>query len=299
MDSKKVSALITAVDKGSLTAAAAELGYTQSGLTHMMNSLEDELGISLLVRRKSGVRLSPEGEVLLPRLRALTDAAAELEREVQRLRERNVSTVRLGAYSSIARHWVPDILSMFWQTSPGTQVSITANSIEELYDAVHRGELDCAIVSRQRSLMHGLEWIPLWEDELMAILPPDYPDVGDSFPVERFQGAAFLMPSLGFELDISPIFSAAGRAVVPEIHYTNMDDASIISMVEHGLGVSVLTRLVVQDTPFQVRTLPLEPRASRSLGIIVGEARSTDRNVRRLISCTANVIAARYGQSSR
>ena len=61
MDSKKVSALLTAIDRGSLTAAAAELGYTQSGLTHMMNSLEDELGVSLLIRSKGGVRLSPTG----------------------------------------------------------------------------------------------------------------------------------------------------------------------------------------------------------------------------------------------
>lgn len=59
MDSKKVSALLTAIDRGSLTAAAAELGYTQSGLTHMMNSLEDELGVSLLIRSKGGVRALP------------------------------------------------------------------------------------------------------------------------------------------------------------------------------------------------------------------------------------------------
>ena len=59
MDTKKIRALLTALDTGSLTAAAEELGYTQSGLTHMMNSLEDELGVKLLVRSKGGVRLSP------------------------------------------------------------------------------------------------------------------------------------------------------------------------------------------------------------------------------------------------
>ena len=61
MDIKKVQALLAAVDRGSLTAAASDLGYTQSGLTHMMNSLEIELGLNLLVRSKSGVRLSPCG----------------------------------------------------------------------------------------------------------------------------------------------------------------------------------------------------------------------------------------------
>ena len=54
MDTKKTKALLLALERGSLTAAAEELGYTQSGLTHMMNSLEDEAGIKLLVRSKGG-----------------------------------------------------------------------------------------------------------------------------------------------------------------------------------------------------------------------------------------------------
>ena len=298
MDSKKVNALITAVDKGSLTAAAAELGYTQSGMTHMMNSLEDELGVRLLIRRKNGVRLSPDGELLLPRLRALTEAAEELEREVQRLRDRSASTIRLGAYSSVARHWVPDILSAFWQISPGTQISITADSIVGLYSAVQNGELDCAIVSRQEAMLHGMEWVPLWEDELLAVLPANDPAVGESYPVQSFQDAVFLMPSQGFDLDIAPIFRTAdGRSITPNLRYTNMDDASIVSMVEHGLGVTVLTRLVMQGMQYRVRTVPLAPRAARSLGIIVGERTASDRGVRRLITCAVNVIAAMHGQS--
>ena len=87
MDTKKTKALLLALERGSLTAAAEELGYTQSGLTHMMNSLEDELGIRLLVRSKGGVKLSPAGEILLPRLRELTACAEELEREIEVLRE--------------------------------------------------------------------------------------------------------------------------------------------------------------------------------------------------------------------
>ena len=70
MDTKKVKALLAALEKGSLTAAAEEMGYTQSGLTHMMNSLEDELGIRILVRSKGGVRLSPAGRELLPQMNA-------------------------------------------------------------------------------------------------------------------------------------------------------------------------------------------------------------------------------------
>ena len=66
MDINKVKVLIYAVDNGSLLTAATKLGYTQAGLTHMMNSLESELGVVLLHRGKFGVRLTEEGERLMP-----------------------------------------------------------------------------------------------------------------------------------------------------------------------------------------------------------------------------------------
>ena len=66
MDSEKFHALLKAIECGSLTGAAEELGYTQAGLTHMMNRLEKEIGVSLLQRTKLGVKLSPDGKDLLP-----------------------------------------------------------------------------------------------------------------------------------------------------------------------------------------------------------------------------------------
>ena len=87
MDSKKIAALLLAVEKGSLTSAATELGYTQSGLTHMMNALEQELGLNLLVRSKNGVHLSPAGHALKVRMQAFQNAALELEEEAAQLKK--------------------------------------------------------------------------------------------------------------------------------------------------------------------------------------------------------------------
>ena len=65
MESKKLEALLMAVDLGSFTKAAEVMGYTQSGLTHMMNSLEREVGFTLLERGRGGVRLTKDGERVL------------------------------------------------------------------------------------------------------------------------------------------------------------------------------------------------------------------------------------------
>ena len=298
MDTKKVQALLAAIDLGSLTAAASELGYTQSGLTHMMNSLETELGLNLLLRSKSGVRLSPAGQELLPELRSLADAAEALDQAAEQLRQRNCSTLRLGAYSSIARHWVPQIMAEYRKVCPDTQVSLIMDGLVELYSAVRDDQLDCIMTSYDESLAQGFGWIPLWEDELVAVLPESFPLEGDVMPVERFDESQFLMPSQGADTYILPIFAASPRKIGPHIITTNLDDESIVSMVEHGLGVSLLSRLVVKGMSYQVKIVPISPKYFRSLGIIVSEKRMHDKNIRRLISCSQSIITAKYGSQT-
>lgn len=296
MDSKKIRALLAAVDKGSLTAAAAGLGYTQSGLTHMMNSLEDELGLNLLVRSKNGVQLSPAGLELLEDMRSLDAAAAALEKRAESLRRRNFSTLRLGAYSSIARQWMPEVLAEFRRNCPDTEVALNVGGIMDIYQAVRNDKLDCAIVSRQELLCQGLRWVHLWDDPLVAVLPVSVP-AAESFPVREFTGKEFLMPSACFDLDINPVFSRESEKVLPRIRYTNLDDGAIVSMVELGLGVSILSELIMADMPGKVRVLPLEPPARRSLGIVMSERRQNDRNIRRLIKCAQAVISRLYGEN--
>ena len=83
MESKKLEALLMAVDLGSFTKAAEVLGYTQSGLTHMMNSLEKEVGFTLLERGRSGVRLTDEGERIAPAVREFLQANARLDSVIE------------------------------------------------------------------------------------------------------------------------------------------------------------------------------------------------------------------------
>ena len=299
MDIKKIQALLAAVERGSLTSAACDLGYTQSGLTHMMNSLEDELGVELLVRSKSGVRLSHAGQELLPQLEKLSRAADELFRSAQQLRQRNTATLRLGAYSSIARHWVPQIMAEYRKVCPDTLVDLTMNGLRELYDAVRNDELDCLMGSYDEELAQGLGWVPLWEDELVAVLPSSAPLAEDELAVELFNGVNFLMPSQGFDTNILPVFSTDRGVIEPKIRYTNLDDESIVSMVAHGLGVSILSRLVVKDMPYDVKIVSLRPKAFRSLGIILSDKQRKNKNVRSLIRCSQSIIGSGFGSGKK
>lgn len=264
METKKWEALLMAVELGSFTRAATRLGYTQSGLTHMMHALEKEVGFPLLIRDRYGVRLTAAGEQLLPAIREFQQMGKRLENQISLVGNTKGESIRVAAYSSMCVHWLPAIVSKFRADHPDISVDIRMGNVDEMYTWLREGKVDISFVSRQER--NGFDWVPLWDDPLLAILPPDYP-IGDwkTFPVSAFEGREFLMPSLGFEYDIIPIFRAAG--VSPDIRDTSVDDNTVISMVELGLGYSILSELILQGRQDNIIARPLAPSAFRPLGI--------------------------------
>ncbi len=265
MDSKKLEALVVSVEQGSFTRAAEQLGYTQSGLTHMMNALEKDLGLSLLVRSRSGVQLTAAGQRVYPLIEDCLRANRQLEREIERIASQQEETVRLAAYSSIATHWLPEVIERFRRPHPDTNVDIKMGSVEEVYRWVYEGKVDMAFASRQE--VGPLLWTPLRNDPLLAIVPWDYDLQGaDSFDIHLLEGRDFLMPSMGFDCDIMPILIA--NNVTPIIRKNEVSDSAIISMVAHGLGVSIMAELIMRGRKDTVRAVPMQPPAVRELGIL-------------------------------
>lgn len=297
MDSKKCAALLRAAELGSLTAAAAELGYTQAGLTNMMNALEAELGVSLLLRSRGGVRLSAAGRKLLPQLQAFVKAAGELTQSAEELHAASTASLRVGAYSSVARHWLPSILAEFRRECPQIDVTVIMGGNRDLHQLVRSGELDCAFASFHPSLQRGLDWVALRKDPLLAVLPDDSDAAEDAFPVAAFAREEFLMPSLGFDLDILPVFGDHRAALEPRLRYTNLDDAAIVSMVEHGLGVTILSELVMKSMHAQVRALPLDPPAWREIGILTAQRRQENRALGRFLRCAGRTLDTMYNKT--
>ena len=262
MDTKKLEALATAVQTGSFTRAAEVLGYTQSGLTHMMNSLEKDIGFPLLVRSRTGIRLSAAGQRVFPMIQDLLRADETLEREIRLINTRREETIRVASYASIAMHWLPEIIQRFRDNHPDVAVDVQMGSVEEVYHWVQEDKADMCFASWQE--WFTLDWTHLRNDPLLVILPPDYDMQGrESLKVQSLQGMDFLMPSPGFYLDI---MHALGD-VKPNIRETHVSDSVIISMVEHGLGASILSELVLKGRRDNVVAVPMDPPAARELGL--------------------------------
>ena len=120
----KARALMSAVEMGSLKAAAEALGCTQSAVSHMIASLEKELGFRLLRRARSGVKLTDEGERLLPFVRALLSADEQLRQSAASIRGLDQGTVRIGAFTSVAVHWLPPVLKEFQRDYPNVEFKL-------------------------------------------------------------------------------------------------------------------------------------------------------------------------------
>lgn len=289
MESKKLEALLMAVDLGSFTKAAEVLGYTQSGLTHMMNSLEKEVGFTLLERGRSGVRLTEEGERIAPAVREFLQANARLDSVIEQVASSRTEIIRVSAYASIAMHWLPGIIQRFREECPDVDVDIRmADHVDVPYELLAQGKMDAILVSPQDEGQY--EWVHLADDPMFAVLPKDFDTQGmTAFPLAAFEARDFIMPSQGFDKDIMRIFNRIG--VKPHILPTWVDDPTVISMVSHGLGVSMMTDLTVRGRTDGVKLLPVEPASSRELGLAVRSLDAASDGLRHFIDCTKRVVA--------
>ena len=125
---------------------------------------------------------------------------------------------------------------------------------------------------------------------MYAVLPEDYPLEGRrGLPLQDFDGRDFIMPSQGFDKDIMRIFNRAG--VRPHILPTAVDDPTVISMVAHGLGVSMMTELTLRGHADHVLLVPVEPASARELGMARRAGENSSPALQQFIDCTQRVLS--------
>ena len=286
MNISKYKALIVAVDLGSFSAAAHKLGYTQSGLSHMMNSLEDELSVSLVTRGYFGIKLTPAGERIIPKIREMVAAEDALRNEIELIKNYGDNVVRIGAFSSMAAKLLPSIIERFSAEMPDVTVNVQMGTVAELYGGLDEGRFDICFGSRNPK--YDFKWTHLFSDRFYAVLPADYPIEAEEFPISRFNGTKFLMPGLGFDDDINAVFSE--HNVRPFVTETYVDDPAIISMVEHNLGISMLSELIIRGCTDNVRLVPITPTVARELSIAINPNRPQTLPIKKLISLSKDYV---------
>lgn len=265
MDSKKVRLLLKAAEAGSMMKIAEEEGYTPSGLTHMMTALERELGMKLLNRTNQGVGLTYAGEELRPFLQRYVAAEDKIFAEIARINTQHDSVIRIGAYPSIAKHWLPGIMREYQKDHPDMTFDLATFTRPDAYAALEAGRRDIIFAGDEKGT--AFPFTLLKEDIYFAVMPfsyaGSYPE--GAFPIKDLEKFSFIMPSYNSDTAIQQIL--AKHNVTPHPLAVVADYQVIINMVSAGLGVSVLSDLVLTGNRGSVYTIPLAPRSFRKLGI--------------------------------
>ena len=280
MNIQKYEAFLKTVECGSLTKAAEALGYTQSGISHILNSLESEWKVNLLVRDRSGVRLTSDGLRLLPHVRNICNANRELEGEIGELNGLQAGLIRIGTFMSVATHWLPNIIKAFGSDYPNIDFELTHGDYPQIESWILEGRVDFGFLTLPTKAK--LESIFLEEDRMMAILPEDHPLAGlDCFPVERLSEERFILIGEGSDKEILAVFEDNGTT--PDVRFTAWEDATIMAMVESGLGISILPELVLHRAPYRFVARELSKPYYRKLGVGLADMSRASAATRRFL----------------
>ncbi|MBU5350583.1 LysR family transcriptional regulator [Paenibacillus lautus] len=280
MNIQKYMAFIKTVEFGSFTKAAEVLNYSQSGISRMINDLEKEWRVSLLERGRAGVRLTSDGLKLLPFARSVCNEFEKLQTQVDELNGLQSGLIRIGTFSSVATHWLPNIIKEFQKDYPNIDYELLLGDYTEIEGWILEGRVDCGFI--RLPTIPEFETVFLEQDKLLVILPEDHPMADcERFPVKALCDYPFMLLEKGAKAEISEIFVKCN--IEPNIHFTTWDDYAIMSMIESGLGISILPELILQRTPYRIIAKELDIPAYRKIGLAMRDKKTASLAVKRFI----------------
>ncbi len=252
------------LEMGSFTRAAQELNYTQSAISQMVHTLEEELSTTLLLRSKSGVQLTADGEEYLPYLRAVCHTHRELERKRQQMQGLQSGVIRIGTFTSVSRGWLPQWMKAFKMRYPSVRFVLQQGEYTNIGQWIREGSVDFGFLNPDA--VSGLETAPLYQDAMQALLPPGHPLARkEQVTLEELCAEPYILLDEG-ELSV-PLNSFRQRGLQPNVQYKVVDDYTIMSMVEQGLGVSILYNLVLDKEGHGFVTRPVYPPVKRTIAL--------------------------------
>ncbi len=277
MNLQKYMAFLTTVEYGSFTKAADLLNYSQSGVSRMISDLEKEWHVTLLERDRTGVRLTSGGAKLLPRVRSVCEEYRKLQMEINELHDLQSGLIRIGTFSSAATHWLPNIIRAFQKDYPNIDYELVLGDYTEIEDWIREGRVDCGFLRLPTD--PALETLFLEQDNFLAILPEGHPLAqSGSVPLAALCEEPFLLLENG---EITDVFRQNG--LTPRIHCKLWDDYAIMSMVESGLGVSLLPELILKHVPYRIAAKPLDVSAGREIGLALRNRKNAPIAVQRFL----------------
>ncbi|WP_346769176.1 LysR family transcriptional regulator [Planctomonas sp. JC2975] len=268
------------VEHGSITAAAAALGYSQPAVSQHLRRTEARIGMPLVARSGRGVRLTEAGRVLARHARTITTALDAAAGELAELSGLRAGRVRLAAFPTASSTLVPQVLRQLAAAHPGIGITYLEAEPPEAVEAVRAQQADLAItfsypgdrVDPHGESARGLVVIPLWEDEMMVALPAGHPaSRGKRVDLESLSEENWIAGCPRCRGHLLQLAETSGFQ--PSIAYETDNFTAVLGMVSAGLGVAILPSLALalSNVPSDVAILPTANRDRRTIHLVAAQ----------------------------
>jgi DNA-binding transcriptional LysR family regulator len=246
LDVRRMRVLREVATRGSFSAAADALSFTQSAVSQQIAALEREAGTTLVQRSARGVRLTEAGEAVVRHAEAIIARLAEAEAELEAIAGLRGGRLRMASFESAGSTLMPLAIAAFRAQHPAVELSMSLSEPEDCIPQLRSGDLDLAIVfeSAAMNVDDSIERVHLLEDPMYLALPPDHPLAHKRrVRLADLAGEPWVAGSGGCECNRLIAQACAVAGYQPRIAFETDDYSAMQGFVAAGVGVSLIAEL--------------------------------------------------------
>jgi molybdate transport repressor ModE-like protein len=264
LDTRRLRVLYEVGRRGSFSAAADALGYTQPAISRQVALLEQETGTTLLERHPGGARLTDAGELLVRHAEGILARLQDAEDELGELLGLQSGRLRMVTITSAAATIMPLAIGDFRKQLPGVELSVSMAEPAGTLALLRAGELDLALTNDESHFdLPDVDAVHLFDEPMPIALPHDHPlahrprlNLADLSQERWMLGTTTSCPDAG-----RFITACRGAGFEPQIAFHNDDYMAILGFVAAGVGVAPVPEMVLRDSPRRVAVAPLSSHA--------------------------------------
>ncbi len=288
-------------NRGSFSAAAEELSYTQSAVSQAVAALEAELGVALLERDRRGARPTSAGAALIAHADAILARLDAAEAEVAAIAGVRGGQLTMASFPTAGATIVPLAVATFRAGHPDVSLSLAEGEPEEIAPRLRAGEFDLALLFEfegvSEGLGSGLRRIDLLEDPMYLALPNEHP-LADA-PRVRLQdlsGESWVQTSASSPCARHVVRSCHAAGFEPTVTFETDDYQTVQGLVAAGVGVALIPRLALSTVRDDIAVRALHPRApARTVLAATARRGGTAPAADRMLAILTDV-SRRYGR---
>lgn len=283
----QIHALLTVLECGGFTEAGKRLFMTQSAVSQAIASLEEELGVAIVLReRRKALKLTPAGERIVGHFQRLMQEVSAVKEIAEQEKQTPLRLLRIGCFPSICASVLPAVVRYFEQHHPQIKiVPLEANSAE-IIDAIRDNHIDAGFVHIP---VDGMFATPVYKDRFTVVVPQTHPFAARPHIALSALGDEPLIVSKGrYEMSIMALF--AGMNITPKIKYEFNHPSTAISFIRQGLGIALLPELTLKTLAHPLCAVPLEPAFYRQVSLVASEPPVAGSPLQRLHDCLHQLV---------